>query len=886
MMSLQQSHQMEELGISKAASKLRNWRRSCKLEINLADYYLAKIYSSGSVVQGHIAISPAADIRASSITISLDGATTIRTVGQKLTTTTTHRFLKMDSISSNILQLVGTTLKKNGSYEIPFQFTLPDQLDSTACTHNAISTTVTDTHLLLPPAVGRDWDRDDMSPGVVKVEYGINACVTSNWSLNTGNSQVFTAKRTIRFIPRLNESPPLHVSLTSPRYKLRGTKSLRGNSLKRPVGTISAAAMQPEPLHLQAYGTAIVHTVIDVTLTFNPDIDGITPPKLDSTSLSLRSYTWHQADPYQAFPDQDEKPSLKQPFVATIALAGDCPQISWARHGNHALEDKTPGSLECTDRCLPCHGYGPKPAWMDGSAAEHQELERIKKAVKQYLKKLRRGQQNKSLGRDVAVILSPERRTRVQAPSVPGVTDLSSPSLPQTALHHAYDNFESPETLADASSSLTVTRSSFQDSEAVQPVLTSQNPTPSCVLFPRLAFLIMYYLDHVFVWQFPYYQFKSSLGNRGWLLTCLSNGGSLSHAALALSTLHRDASQKGCYYSQEAFEFHSMALRELRNLSQHTETETLLNDRAKLAEFIAASLTLISFEVFNGAEYDWVPHLDAVTAVLAMHSPGALLQTSSVSENALPSPIHTSRDDGPEVQPDFNFLVAEALWHDILACATTGRVPRIFYRQWLEGSGIVMADLMGCYNWVMIAIGDLAHLNAWKKDMKQKVTLSVPELVRRGQRIEKELQDGITELKRAAKARGDIRGNVSPAPYVSHIFALASLVLSSTIVSGPWASLPEVKDAVSESVIVLRNWPQSVPLRGLVWPLYIIGSMAEASLQGVFESLLCKIREESGGFGNSGTVIKLLKGRWAAPPIRNDDELEMVFQTGGNVLLT
>lgn len=344
MMSLQQSHHMEELGISKAASRVLNWRRSCKLEIKLADYYFARIYSSGSVVQGHLAVSPAADICASSITISLDGVTTIRTVGQKLTTTTTHRFLKMDLISPDILDLVGTTLKKNGSYEIPFQFTLPDQLDSTACSHDAVSTTVTDTHLLLPPAVGTDWDRDDMSPGVVKVEYGINACVTSNSSLDTSRSQVFTAKRTIRFIPRLSESPPLHVSLTSPRYKLRGTKSLRGNSLQRPFGTISAAAMQPEPLYIQAYGSVIAPTVIDVTLNFNPDTDGITPPKLHSTSLSLRSYTWHQADPYQAFPDQDEKPSLKQPFVATIALAVDCPQISWARHGHHALEAKTPGS--------------------------------------------------------------------------------------------------------------------------------------------------------------------------------------------------------------------------------------------------------------------------------------------------------------------------------------------------------------------------------------------------------------------------------------------------------------------------------------------------------------------------------------------------------------
>uniref|UniRef100_A0A0D2YFU4 Uncharacterized protein n=2 Tax=Fusarium oxysporum TaxID=5507 RepID=A0A0D2YFU4_FUSOF len=43
MTSLRQSHQMEELGISKAASKIRNWRKSGKLEIELADHYLAKI---------------------------------------------------------------------------------------------------------------------------------------------------------------------------------------------------------------------------------------------------------------------------------------------------------------------------------------------------------------------------------------------------------------------------------------------------------------------------------------------------------------------------------------------------------------------------------------------------------------------------------------------------------------------------------------------------------------------------------------------------------------------------------------------------------------------------------------------------------------------------
>jgi hypothetical protein len=135
-----------------------------------------------------------------------------------------------------------------------------------------------------------------------------------------------------------------------------------------------------------------------------------------------------------------------------------------------------------------------------------------------------------------------------------------------------------------------------------------------------------------------------------------------------------------------------------------------------------------------------------------MHSPEVLLRTSSSPGNTSPCPISIGLDDDPhQSQLGFDFLVAEALWHDILACATTGRVPRMPYRQWLEGTGLEMATLMGCYNWVMVAIGDLAHLQAWKKEMRQQERLSVPELVRKGQRIEKRLQDGITELKQTVK---------------------------------------------------------------------------------------------------------------------------------------
>ena len=111
----------------------------------------------------------------------------------------------------------------------------------------------------------------------------------------------------------------------------------------------------------------------------------------------------------------------------------------------------------------------------------------------------------------------------------------------------------------------------------------------------------MHYLDSVFYWQYPYFRSRSRLGNRGWLLLFLSSGGPLYQAALALSALHRNqvVSQIDYQRNQEAFEYHSKALRELSEFSRRTETETLLGDKSQLAEFASSSLMLISFEVRN-----------------------------------------------------------------------------------------------------------------------------------------------------------------------------------------------------------------------------------------------------------------------------------------------
>ncbi|KAF4443622.1 hypothetical protein F53441_11388 [Fusarium austroafricanum] len=338
MTSLWKTHKTGDLGISKAASKIRNWRQPCKLEIQLHDHYHSKIYSSNSTVQGNLIISPTSSFSASSIAISLDGTTKIRVIGQQITTTTTHRFLKIDLMTPEIPELISKRLEKDQVYNIPFSFTFPEELDPTICTHRVVSGSIEEAHLCLPPTVG-GWDRDDMSTGAVEIEYAINACIKPSSAPPTENSQDITAKRVLRFIPKSTESPPLHVSLTSKRYTLQATKCLRRKSFKRSFGTISAAAIQPEPLHLHPYGAVMAPSFIDVGLTFNPERDGTPPPQLDTVSLSVRSYTWHQADPYKGFPDLSEKPSLKEPMSTVIPLRVECPDMTWVKHVIPSLEN-------------------------------------------------------------------------------------------------------------------------------------------------------------------------------------------------------------------------------------------------------------------------------------------------------------------------------------------------------------------------------------------------------------------------------------------------------------------------------------------------------------------------------------------------------------------
>lgn len=369
------------------------------------------------------------------------------------------------------------------------------------------------------------------------------------------------------------------------------------------------------------------------------------------------------------------------------------------------------------------------------------------------------------------------------------------------------------------------------------------------------ATLMMHYLDQVYPWQFPLYNRDSQLGNRGWLLFLLSKRGPLYHAAMSLAALHK-ACQNGhiqeFYVNEDAFNHRAKALREMHRFLAIDKADFLLQDKLKLAEILACSVLLISFEVFNGGERDWCLHLDAITTLVSGSQPGTVLG----SQLGVPS------QPSPSAQPAFitdlsgagiGFLLVDILWFDLFACISGDRVPGLPYESWLTTPGFNTADVMGCDNCVMQAIGDIAMLRQWKEGQEADGTLSILQLASKARAIEGGIQQDVNRLKTSSTKAGQF----------TELFASAALIWLYTIVSGPVPSLPEIRNEVAKSMLIIGHIENTCPLRGAVWALSTAGSMAEEHSQPFFTKLFTNLIRESGELGNSVTAFTIVQESWA-----------------------
>ncbi|KAG2017763.1 hypothetical protein CC2G_007246 [Coprinopsis cinerea AmutBmut pab1-1] len=242
-----------------------------------------------------------------------------------------------------------------------------------------------------------------------------------------------------------------------------------------------------------------------------------------------------------------------------------------------------------------------------------------------------------------------------------------------------------------------------------------------------------------------------------------------------------------------------------------------------------AALHLISYSHLSGGSADWQEPFDILCSWLLQSNLSVAGPNSKAIYQSLTGPSQ--------------LLVRMIMWLDIFSSLSLNRVPK-FLNLWKslldpqQGCPqlLDMASLTGCSEDTLLAIAEISQLANWKSMQIRNGTLSYPELVTRGKKIEENIrryQSIHAEMSRnfgpvEQLHEGDTPSQAHQAACVS-LFQEASLLYLHTILSNSSPGVPEIAGSVDEIVRQLGLLPSSNLDRALVYPICLAGCMTNDS---------------------------------------------------------
>ncbi|KAK1979872.1 fungal-specific transcription factor domain-containing protein [Colletotrichum cereale] len=466
----------------------------------------------------------------------------------------------------------------------------------------------------------------------------------------------------------------------------------------------------------------------------------------------------------------------------------------------------------------------------------------------------------------------------------------------------------------------------------------------------------MIYLDYVFPFLFPFYKPALLEGGRGWLLNVLNHNKALYHTALGLSSHFFGVVLTGaqvehapCRMKSVASLQHQLdlALRELRaDMARINEggVDDQLRQGCRVLESI---VQLLIFDVTLAATDHWQMHLDAATVVFQQILPQPNHWDATMEHMAMPLfsgvrfPPGSHRPWSSD-QAALRFFTASLLYFDIISATALERPPSLqpYHHHLLsphkEGClelepRLRLEEYFGCQSWVLQLIGEIAALDAWKKDARRAGSLSMTHLVSRAACLELALREGIAcvdnqcpqlmgsnELAASCAAACAGGGNDHPPPHPTHvdttrlppdpltlyqseqtrdtveasrvhtkIWAYAALTYLSTVVSGWQPSCPETMTSVQATLELLNSLHSPVCLRTAVWPFCVIGCLADPRQENMFREMAARMGPLE-VFGSLTGALGVMENVWARRDTIDESwDLAACFKILGHpVLLT
>jgi hypothetical protein len=263
--------------------------------------------------------------------------------------------------------------------------------------------------------------------------------------------------------------------------------------------------------------------------------------------------------------------------------------------------------------------------------------------------------------------------------------------------------------------------------------------------------------------------------------------------------------------------------------------------------------------MFKGDAKNWKMHLSAAAVLIP-----DIKSEERVSECVILS---------SEYRSALFFFSGVVGWYDILSCSTTGAPPFSKCECIDAALGYIFLDkIMGCENWAMLLIMDIAFLDDWKQNLQISAQLSMRELVTRATRIERRLEDGIRENSTSLNQWTNHSmpsvvdtGVEEPSHLIlliTRIFACSALVYLDVVVSGAYPEMPEIRENVSRTIDALRALPEIAIINSTTWAYCIAGCMAIEEEQTFFRGLAVYSNGDAPTFGNFSKALAIMEECW------------------------
>jgi hypothetical protein len=345
------------------------------IDVNLSNHFSSKVYTSSAPISGNVTITTKREVPFSAIQILLMGTTRTRIDGIGAAAhDVTHTFLKMNMPIPESTYPTPRTLETGHTYTIPFNFVVPRHLTINACNHEMLSSQLQDHHVLLPPSMGTNWAKDDMSPQMARVEYAIKARVLRLDEPTGKHVRVMEAVQLLNVLPETAEEPPLNITAQDTLYTMTKTKTLRRNLLSSKLGRITARAIQPSPAILGPDGQHLVSApTARVELHFEPAGADVPPPRVTSASGKLTAHTYYSSGTIPTFPNLGD--FREQQFAAdkrgvyatsTPLPALPTPATRWKQHLTSSAR-RDSGYSSNTEASEDSSSSGPKASLLSGT---------------------------------------------------------------------------------------------------------------------------------------------------------------------------------------------------------------------------------------------------------------------------------------------------------------------------------------------------------------------------------------------------------------------------------------------------------------------------------------------------------------------------------------